>query len=298
LPIFRVLHKIGLTKKYDVNLDLHENYPVAIQNYLWATKFPNNVIVMPKLWFKIEKKLLKHANKIIVLSEDYKEKLIKNYPYLKYEQFVIFPNVPDLTRFKQRTVQIGSSANSHNVVVLTYFGIISRRRGIHTAIKALKILINSGQNLKLLLIGPIDKKEKNQFSYYLDDLNLKNYIQHIKWIDLDDLPAYMGKTDICISPIIKNDQHESGVANKVFQYMTFGKPVIVSNCKPQAKIIEQEECGVVFDSENPADLAEKIKTLISNTELIKKMGKNAKKAILRKYNTKVMGENLLNIYRI
>ena len=35
---------------------------------------------------------------------------------------------------------------------------------------------------------------------------------------------------------IKNEQHESGVANKIFQYMWAGKPLIVSNCLPQQRM--------------------------------------------------------------
>lgn len=297
LPMFRVLDRTGLTKQYQVIADLHEDYPVAIQNYEWATKFPNRYLVRPKSWFKIEKKILKNAAKIVVLSENFKINLLRKYTYLREEQIVVFPNVPDLEYYRNQNTKEVRIDKRDNIPLLTYFGRIATRRGIITTVKALKILIKSGIQLKLLLIGPIEKRNNALINDYLNDIEVKDYIQHINWIDIGELRSYMKVTDISISPIVKNEQHEAGVANKVFQYMMFGKPIIVSNCRPQAKVIQEEKCGLVFESENPGDLAEKIKTLMNNPGLTREMGENGQKAIFNKYNTDIMGENLRNIYK-
>ncbi|MFP4403942.1 MAG: glycosyltransferase family 4 protein [Candidatus Woesearchaeota archaeon] len=298
LPMLRVLHKIGITKHYKTIVDLHENYPYAIQSYDWATNFPNRYLVRPKCWSKIEQKLLRKAAKIIVLSENFKNYLINKYSYLKNDQIIIYPNVPDLDIYYNQNKTIISLNNKKKLPVITYFGNIAKRRGIITAFESLRILLEEGYKLKLLLIGPINKRENEIFGAYFNDPKIKDYIDYIKWIDIKDLHAYLKLSDICISPIIKNEQHESGVANKVFQYMMFGKPVIVSNCKPQAKVIQEENCGLVFESENPEDMAMKIKKLITNTDLIKAMGANAQTAILEKYNTAIMGKNLVNFYKM
>lgn len=297
LPMLRVLDQIGYTKQYKVIVDLHENYPFAIQNYEWATNFPNRYLVRPKNWFNIEQKTLRKASKIVVLSENYKRELLNKYSYLNDEQIAVYPNVPDLEHYKGDQKEETRENSRYQTLTINYFGKMGRRRGVLTIVKALKILIKSGIHLKLLLIGPVEKRFKELFYTYINDDEVKNYIQHINWVDLTDLHAHMNSIDICISPIIKNDQHESGVANKVFLYMMFGKPVIVSNCKPQAKVIQEENCGLVFESENPSDLAEKIKYLINNPELVRKMGKNGEKAVFNKYNTDIMGDKLVKLYK-
>ena len=90
---------------------------------------------------------------------------------------------------------------------------------------------------------------------------------------------------MCLSPIIKNEQHESGVANKIFQYMLFEKPIIVSNCQPQVEIVKRHRCGLDFRSGDSNDLATKIESLINNPKLAAEMGKNGKNAVLSTYNT-------------
>lgn len=298
LPMLRVVKTISRKKNYPVTVDLHENFPVAIQNYQWATKFPNRIFTQPKNWKNIEKKILKYAKKIIVLSNTYKQVLLSKYSYLKEEQLVVYPNVPALDLlYKQKQIK-PDIQNPNNWPVLTYFGNIGKRRGIYTTLEALKIIIKNGYKIKLLLIGPVEKREKRQFADYFNNINFKEYITHINWIDIQYLQSYLNLTDFCISPIVKNEQHEAGVANKVFQYMMFGKPVIVSNCKPQAKIITEENCGVTFKSENSGDLAEKLIFLLKQPQSrLSDMGENAKKAILKKYNAENMGKQLINLYK-
>jgi len=160
----------------------------------------------------------------------------------------------------------------------------------------MKKLSKTNPQIKLLLIGPIDKHEQEFFQDYFGKEEIKNNIIYYPWKDIKYLPSYIKASDICLSPIVKNSQHESGVANKIFQYMLFEKPLIVSDCKPQEKIINDENCGVVFRSEDVDDLVEKTEYLIANRELCREMGKNGKKAVLEKYNLENFGKELAKIY--
>jgi glycosyltransferase involved in cell wall biosynthesis len=180
--------------------------------------------------------------------------------------------------------------------ILFYFGGIGERRGIITCFDAIKILSEEIPSIHLLLIGPVDGQEQKTFDRYLNDPELKEKVTHYKWKDLGDFPSYTYASDICLSPIYKDDQHESGVANKVFQYMLFGKPLIVSDCDPQIEIVEGSKCGTVFINKDAVDLALKIKYLYNNPELRKEMGENGKKAVFEKYNLEVCGKQLKLLY--
>ena len=74
-------------------------------------------------------------------------------------------------------------------------------------------------------------------------------INHIPWIDLSELPSYLNSIDICVCPLIKNAQHESGIANKIFQYLFGAKAIIASDCLPQQQLIESFNCGLVYANE-------------------------------------------------
>jgi glycosyltransferase involved in cell wall biosynthesis len=103
-------------------------------------------------------------------------------------------------------------------------------------------------------------------------------------------------SSICISPIEKNPQHDSGIANKVFQYMLFEKPVLVSNCTPQEDLIKSTDCGLVFESGNRKDFADKTLELYQNDSLRVSMGINGKKAILKTYNLVNYGKKISALY--
>lgn len=289
---------IMVKRDFDIPLiiDLHENYLEAIKNYRWANKFPKSFIAQPNKWQFYERKILQKANAIIVLSEAYKRDLLNRYKNINEQDIIIYPNVPDIDLMLSYPINRNVLQRSHDETILFYFGGISQRRGIYTTIAALKLLIKRNFKVRLLLIGPVDKAEKIRFFQSIADPTISNMIIYIPWIDLSQLPSYIEQSDICLSPIVRNAQHEAGVANKVFQYMLFSRPVIVSDNKPQSDIVVQENCGLIFQSCNSNDLAYKIETLIKHPQDQKVMGENGKQAILEKYNCKDMSKALLNIY--
>jgi len=152
-------------------------------------------------------------------------------------------------------------------------------------------------NIHLLLIGPVDGHEKIDFENYLNDPSLNGKITHFPWKDISEFPSYTTVSDVCLSPIFKNEQHESGVANKIFQYMLFSKPLIVSDCIPQIEIVEGSTCGIVFKSNDANNLAEKITILHQNPELRSEMGENGKKAVINKYDLVIWGKELEKLYK-
>lgn len=276
-------------------LDLHENYPAAIKEYRWANRFPARMIVRPGRWGQKEKKFLSYANRIIVLSLNFKTILLTKYPELDPDVFVIYPNVPDVRKLLSYNINKEVFPPNGRQVIF-YFGVISRRRGILTAIEALEIVLKRHPESHLLLIGPIDKAEQNDFRLLMKKENLRDHITYYHWKDLSEFPSFVACSAVCISPILKNAQHESGVANKVFQYMLFGKPILVSDCAPQVEIIKNTGCGLSFRSGDAEDMALKLSELLSDPKVCSKMGEKGRKAVMEEYNTEIQGSALLNTY--
>lgn len=274
-------------------LDLHENYPEAVLTYSWTQNILKRFLSKPYLWKKKEKQYLSYADKIIVLSESYKRYLIDQYPFLNEKNIEVYANYPDLIKFNSYPI-VENIFPKNQQFILFYFGVISERRGIITCINALNLLIEKNNNFHLLLIGPVDKSEikifKDLFNKY------KKNITHFNWKDISLLPSYINISDVCLSPIVKNPQHESGLANKIFQYSYFEKPIIASDCKPQEDYIKDNQCGLIFKSEDYNDLASKILLLKGNPSLCHKMSLNGRNAVESKYNAQQNQKNLINAY--
>lgn len=276
-------------------LDLKENYPAAVVNYEWTKHFLKRIAAKPLKWKKLEKEYLGYADYIVTMCDVLKEKLLDRYYSLKPENMFVYMNVPDTDFLLAQTVE-GNKVAKDGSFLVVYFGGVAIRRGIITAIEAVHALRMKGENVKLLLLGPIDTPEIPMFNKYLHNPDFKDSIIYIPWIELSELPEYISVADVGISPIVKSEQHDTTIANKMFQYSLFGKPIIVSNCEPQIRIIEQDKSGLVHLSENADDLAAKILFLKQNPVVAKQMGENGRIAVMEKYNLNVASKELIDLY--
>ncbi len=78
----------------------------------------------------------------------------------------------------------------------------------------------------------------------------------------------------------------------LLQQMYYGKAIIVSKVPSVIDYIEDGETGILYEPENVKDLSDKIKLLIEDDNLRKRIGKNAKIAVEKKYNEKRMGQEV------
>lgn len=282
-------------RKIPMILDLHENYPYSVTTYNWTKGFFRSLISRPEQWKKKERQYLGYADRIIVLSDDFRDLLLKRYPDLTAETFVTLPNVPNLSKAEYKNKKSVLNPFKPGSVTLFYYGVIAERRGIFDALEVFSMLVKEKYPVSFLLIGPVDKKDRQHF-YELINLKLPaGNIQYIPWIDSKEFPDYLDTCDICIAPFHKNPQHESGVANKIYDYMLGGKPIVASDCKPQQELIEKHKCGLIF--ENAGEFHYQLIRLIGDKPLREEMGRNGRKAILAEYNTDIVKENLILLYK-
>jgi glycosyltransferase involved in cell wall biosynthesis len=281
-------------KRIPMILDLHENYPYAVTTYNWTKGFFRNMISKPLAWQKKELEYLTYADKIIVLSDDFRDSLTGRFPELSKEKFMALPNVPDLSQISPKgavTVKVNLKKDTS---IVFYFGVVAERRGIFDTLDVFEQLAKENHPSGFLVIGPVDKKDRERFFSTINSELLRDRVYYIPWIDLSELQAYLDISDICIAPFHKNPQHESGVANKIFDYMLGKKPVIASDCGPQKNLIEKYKCGIICS--NTDEMKSAIIKLSADPELRNEMGENGYRAILSDYNISAVKENLLKIY--
>jgi glycosyltransferase involved in cell wall biosynthesis len=280
--------------KIPLILDLHENYPYTVRTYNWTKGFFRSLVSRPDDWQKKEQEYLRYADRIIVLSSDFRDMLLKKYSGLTEDLFVILPNVPDLSQPEYKNTIIAANPFKQGFPIIFYYGVIAERRGIFDSLRVFINLVKEDRSVNFLLIGPVDKKDKTLFTELTGLEMLAGRIHYIPWIDSKEFPRFLGICDICIAPFHKNPQHESGVANKIYDYMLGGKPIIASNCKPQQDLIEKNNCGLIFN--NTAEFHDAIVKLLDDKQLREGMGENGRKAIMKEYNTEIIKENLISLY--
>jgi glycosyltransferase involved in cell wall biosynthesis len=283
-------------KRIPMILDLHENYPFTVVTYNWTKGFLRRKFSRPQEWKKKEPEYLSYADRIIVLSHDYREKLSAEYPIINRENMFVFPNAPDISLPEYNSIVTAKNPFGDNGVIIFYYGVIAERRGIFDALDVFSRIIREGYTVNFLLIGPVDKKDQPRFQELISVEGISQKIHYIPWINSTEFPSYLALSDICLAPFKKNPQHESGIANKIYDYMLGGKPIIASDCRPQKELITNKQCGLIYN--NLAEFHEALVNLINDESKRKQMGLYGKEAVLNELNTDKTRNDLLAAYKL
>jgi len=94
-----------------------------------------------------------------------------------------------------------------------------------------------------------------------------------------------------VLPFATTDHINRTIANKLFDYMGAGKPVIVSEAPPMVRIVNQEKCGIVADCQTHESIAMAIAGLDGHD--CHCLGENGMRAAKSKYNWSIDSANMV-----
>lgn len=164
-------------------------------------------------------------------------------------------------------------------------GRLTKQKDHKTLVKAMKIIKNKGINLKLLIIGDGDQKEK--INNLINKLNLQKNIKILGW--KKNVESYYKTAKIFILPSLYE-----GLGNVVIDAVNFNIPVITTDCKSgPSEIIKKNNGGFVVPVSSSQQMANKIFYCLKNYKIALKKANYAKKYILR-FSKKKNSEIYLN----
>lgn len=115
---------------------------------------------LKKFFFKkIDIRILKNANKVIFLSEFYKDNIILNYVPENFKQLIlnktsIIPNGIDNFWFKN--IGIRRKLNKKVDLKILYVGNVNKNKNIISTIEAVNALQKSGTQVKFTVVGRVE----------------------------------------------------------------------------------------------------------------------------------------------
>lgn len=293
IRIAEAVFKANKTLKLATVLDLHDNMPEIMKLYAHLQKFPGKQLISPKRWKQKEEEFINKATKIITVSQEFIEEVVGRTKIAR-NKIVLVPNTVHQSFYKEVVIDNLIIDSYKNDFVILYLGDTGLRRGLQTAIEALVILKEKIPNVKLVIVGisSTDSILKQQVS----ELKLENYVDFQGWRDVSLFPTYIVSSKVCISPLLRNIQHDVAYANKLFQYMSFGKPVLVSDAIAQKNLIEKTNSGLVHLEKNAQDFANKVMQLYVDPELRDRLGSNGKQFVEEEFCWEKTSEKLIALY--
>ena len=293
MRIAGAVYKVNVNLNLPVVLDLHDNMPEVMKLYPHLQKFPGKYLISPKKWKQKEEEFIKKANKVIAVSPEFIETLAVRLP-LEKDKLVLVPNTIRKTFFEDYRVNETIIKKYKSKFVILYLGDTHLRRGIQTAIAALVKLKDTIPEIKLVIVG------KNTTDIILrkqvKDLQLEQFVDFEGWQNISLFQSYILASEICISPLHRNLQHDVAYANKIFQYMSFAKPLLVSDAIAQRKLVEKVACGLVHKERDSKDFSNKVLALYKNKPLRIALGESGKKFVQNEFSWEETSKKLINLY--
>jgi glycosyltransferase involved in cell wall biosynthesis len=290
LPLIKVA--FILSKKFDIPLvaDYHENRPEIMKFYHHTNTFFGRLLISKRKWNTYQLNYTPKVEKLILVTEEAKDFYIEHY-HIASHKITVLPNYVDLDRLETYKKDSILKPSIKDKFTLVYFGDTGIRRGTMTILDSAYEL-ESYYDLCFLIIG--SSKEQKILESIVINRHQKNVIL-TGWVSIDEALNYIKISKVGLCPFIKNIHHDTTYANKMFQYMAFHKPVIVSNCLAQSHLVNNEQVGLVFQSGNSADLSKKILE-IKDGFLYNKLSINAYESVSNKFNWAVSGKKLISLY--
>jgi len=229
-------------------------------------------------WFAsvIERWVLRRADAIICVIEESASRVRSL--GVPEKQVTVVRNTPLINRENKPR----HHKNKGDSLVIAYLGIVEHHRGVHELVQAVAECRRRGWLVELLVIGDgLGLQQVRELAAELEVLD--HGVRLLGRVDNKVALDLLATADIGAIPHQPCDAWNTTIPNKLFDYMSFGLPVLTSNVIPVQRIVLEEGCGVCYASGNVQGLVNAIAVLRSS-ELRQKMGDAGIKAVESKYN--------------
>lgn len=289
-PVFWINRKLHLP----VVLDLHENRPEIMKHYTHVITFPGNILIRPSTWKKFEGKYIARSTRTVVVTEEAKKAYLA-YLRLPEDHFMVAPNTVTSAFINDFTIDESITDRYKDRFMVLYIGDTGIRRGIRTVLESVSLLKEEIPGLTFVFLGK--SKDDDGIRNYAETLGASPWVEFAGWKDPSSFHSYITASRLCISPLLRNAHHDTTYANKLFQYISMGRPVLVSDCPAQANLVRATGCGLVHQAGNAADFAEKVLSLYHDPEVRMNMGEKGREFILEHFTWDKTSRALISFYR-
>jgi glycosyltransferase involved in cell wall biosynthesis len=181
---------------------------------------------------------------------------------------------------------------------ILFVGRFDRHKGADILIEAFATIARKMPATELLFVGPDLGLEKDGKCWGIKDYIRRvmpaAYRGNVRWLgqlSAEAITKLRKKSFITIIP----SRYEN-FGNVLLESMSFGCPTVASSVGGNPEIMEQERNGLLFQTEDPDDLAGKALRLLGDEVLAERLGKQAAEDMETKYHPQKIARQMLDYY--
>ena len=175
---------------------------------------------------------------------------------------------------------------------VAYVGVLAKDRCVTQMVRAMALLPSDLQ-VTLKLAGRFSPEE---FQMELDGIDGMNRTHFLGTLDRAGVAKLLG--GVCAGLVIlrPTTQFLQALPTKMFEYMSVGIPVIVSDFPRLREIVFGARCGLLVDPLDPCEIAQAVEYLVRHPEEAEEMGRRGQEAVRDRYNWTSEERKLIDLY--
>lgn len=277
LPLAPAALAVGRMLGVPVHYDIADVYPIAMRSNQAdhpgvLSRFTRN----PDVANRLDKWVVQHAASVFVVSEEVRRRCLDF--GASEETIVLVGNTPaDVPPRDYRAPVPPDIADWSGRPIVLFLGNLLPDRGLSVAIEAIDIARASLPEIALVIVG--SGRETETLRREITARGLSGHVRLTGWKAPPEHHAYYQQATIGILPFHSTLHINITLANKLFDYMGAGLPIIGSDGPPMRRVLEETGAGLVVPPQNAQALADAIVELVRDPDRRARLGARGREAV-------------------
>lgn len=217
------------------------------------------------------------ADRIVVLSERAREELAPSRELQERMVTVPPPLRPEI--FAAASQEEPRFPGEEEELVVAYLGVLSRHKGTQDFLSAAALVARETRRVRFIVAGgAMDPRYEASLRKRVRRLRLENLVTFTGFLE-DPTPVYRQAHVVCLVSL-----YEEPFGMVVTEAMAFGKTVVAYETGAVREILQEGETGFIVPKGDPGALARRILALAKERGVLRRIGANASKSSLARYN--------------
>lgn len=274
LPVGLILKARGKRVIYDS----HEDIPGQIRTKYWLP--PRLRLPVSLAVGLVESLSIRAFDSVVAATHG----IAQRFPV---DKTVVVQNFPLLEELSSGLRPMSTSRKQR----IIYTGALTDIRGAREMVRAMERLGPEG--VRMTLAGVI---RPAGLEVELREMPGWRYVDFVGWQDRPSLVRLLSEASVGLVLFHPAPNHAESQPNKLFEYMSAGLPVVVSDFPFWAQFVEAPGTGLMVDPFDAAAIADAVLWLMEHPEDATSMGERGRQAVLERYSWEQEAKALVGLY--
>lgn len=189
----------------------------------------------------------------------------------------------------QAVAAIRTKHVSDGEYLMLFLGRLVAEKGIEETIRAAGFLRAKGRNIKLLVVG--EGQDRERAEALRAELGLEQSVTFLGWVQPEDVRNYMGAADVLVGPSWTEAQ---GLTFR--EALAAGTAVVASRVGGIVDAVIHEETGLLVEPNSPEQVADAVARLMDDPELGERLASAGKELVYKDLTRPAVAQRFSSLF--